>query len=102
MLLSDKTLSLVPARLFSRFFLPGARTNCFLSLFRFQDKTKNRWANRDTFEKVPGKYDLLRMDYAEDEPDAKKLRTEAAEKAPKVVSFHSVLLIRIHVSTSDV
>ncbi|XP_021354296.1 poly [ADP-ribose] polymerase 2-like isoform X2 [Mizuhopecten yessoensis] len=30
---------------------------------KFTDKTRNNWAERDNFEKVPGKYDLLKMDY---------------------------------------
>ncbi|XP_044137189.1 poly [ADP-ribose] polymerase 2-like [Bufo gargarizans] len=30
---------------------------------RFFDKTKNLWTERDDFEKVPGKYDFLRLDY---------------------------------------
>ena len=46
---------------------------------RFRDKTKNAWASRHNF-KYNGKYDLLKMDYAEDEPDAKKLRTEVDKK----------------------
>ena len=47
---------------------------------RFRDKTKNAWASRHNFTKFNGKYDLLKMDYAEDEPDAKKLRTEVDKK----------------------
>ncbi|XP_033729210.1 poly [ADP-ribose] polymerase 2-like, partial [Pecten maximus] len=34
---------------------------------KFTDKTRNDWANRDKFVKVPGKYDLLKMDYGEKE-----------------------------------
>ncbi|XP_067398636.1 poly [ADP-ribose] polymerase 2 [Emydura macquarii macquarii] len=30
---------------------------------KFFDKTKNHWAERAKFQKVPGKYDLLQMDY---------------------------------------
>ena len=30
---------------------------------RFHDKTNNRWDERNNFIKVPGKYDLLAMDY---------------------------------------
>ncbi|XP_041376216.1 poly [ADP-ribose] polymerase 2-like [Gigantopelta aegis] len=42
---------------------------------KFSDKTKNDWADRKGFAKVPGKYDLLAMDYSsgnqeEDEVDA--------------------------------
>ncbi|XP_043195197.1 poly [ADP-ribose] polymerase 2-like [Amphibalanus amphitrite] len=53
---------------------------------KFQDKTKNAWRNRADFVKVPGKYDLLKMDYAEDEPDAKKLKTEAEKKKKKEIA----------------
>ena len=31
--------------------------------FRFSDKTRNEWEDKDCFEKVQGKYDLLKMDY---------------------------------------
>lgn len=34
-----------------------------LSFYRFSDKTKNDWEDRNSFEKVHGKYDLLKMDY---------------------------------------
>lgn len=34
-----------------------------LELYRFLDKTKNNWEDREKFEKVPGKYDMLQMDY---------------------------------------
>ena len=45
--------------------------------FRFSDKTKNDWDSRDCFEKVPGKYDLLAMDYStEDAPDSGALETK--------------------------
>eukprot|EP00069_Balaena_mysticetus_P021733 bmy_13719T0 len=30
---------------------------------KFLDKTKNNWEDREKFEKVPGKYDMLQMDY---------------------------------------
>ncbi|EHA99222.1 Poly [ADP-ribose] polymerase 2 [Heterocephalus glaber] len=31
---------------------------------KFLDKTKNNWEDREKFVKVPGKYDILQMDYA--------------------------------------
>ncbi|MPC16397.1 Poly [ADP-ribose] polymerase 2 [Portunus trituberculatus] len=37
---------------------------------KFSDKTKNEWELQSIFEKVPGKYDLLKMDYSKG-----KLRT---------------------------
>ncbi|XP_048742265.2 poly [ADP-ribose] polymerase 2-like [Ostrea edulis] len=49
---------------------------------KFKDKTKNDWYQRKTFEKVPGKYDLLAIDYGakgEDETDAVKLKKEDSD-----------------------
>lgn len=41
---------------------------------KFTDKTKNKWANRDTFKSIPGKYTLIEMagedDAGEDTVDA--------------------------------
>ena len=31
---------------------------------RFEEKTKNNWEHRLNFEKVPGKYDMVFMDYS--------------------------------------
>ncbi len=36
---------------------------------KFQDKTKNKWDNRDSFTAVPGKYTLLEMDDDDDDDD---------------------------------
>lgn len=33
------------------------------TIFRFADKTNNSWEDRDSFVKVTGKYDLLKIDY---------------------------------------
>ncbi|KAK3701458.1 hypothetical protein QZH41_014541 [Actinostola sp. cb2023] len=47
---------------------------------KFSDKTKNDWEDRLMFVKVPGKYDLLTMDYKaddeKDEVDAPKVKEE--------------------------
>lgn len=53
---------------------------CICCPCRFSDKTKNDWDFRFMFEKVPGKYDLLKMDYSKgtDTPD-----TGAAVKKEK-------------------
>ena len=32
-------------------------------MYRFKDKTGNDWSMKDNFQKIPGKYDLLIMDY---------------------------------------
>ncbi|KAL3852915.1 hypothetical protein ACJMK2_016521 [Sinanodonta woodiana] len=37
---------------------------------KFSDKTKNKWANRDSFKPVPGKYTLIEMASDEDVVDA--------------------------------
>jgi len=63
---------------------------------KFSDKTKNDWDDRDSFEKCPGKYDLVKIDYnntkpVDDESDAvdgptEKLKEEPVEsKLPKSV-----------------
>ncbi|XP_072544606.1 poly [ADP-ribose] polymerase 2 isoform X2 [Salminus brasiliensis] len=36
---------------------------------KFLDKTKNEWADRANFEKVPGKYDLVFMDYSSNDKE---------------------------------
>lgn len=42
---------------------------CLMKLFcyRFFDKTKNEWEERENFEKVAGKYDMVFMDYSTNE-----------------------------------
>lgn len=57
--------------------------------FRFNDKTKNDWDMRDVFEKVPGKYDLLSMDYSkgEDTTDAAETAKKSLEQRKKVTSL---------------
>ncbi|ELU14708.1 hypothetical protein CAPTEDRAFT_122874 [Capitella teleta] len=55
---------------------------------KFSDKTKNAWSNRKNFEKIPGKYDLVEIDYGantkEDEgPVAKKPKNEPESKLDK-------------------
>ncbi|XP_066963757.1 poly [ADP-ribose] polymerase 2-like isoform X2 [Macrobrachium rosenbergii] len=42
---------------------------------KFNDKTRNDWNMRDCFEKQPGKYDLLEMDYSRED------KTDSAIKA---------------------
>ncbi|KAL8613854.1 hypothetical protein ACOMHN_032844 [Nucella lapillus] len=36
---------------------------------KFQDKTQNAWESREYFEKIPGKYDLVHLDYSAKEED---------------------------------
>ncbi|XP_054748686.2 poly [ADP-ribose] polymerase 2-like [Lytechinus pictus] len=53
---------------------------------KFWDKTKNEWMNKDSFVKVAGKYDLLKMDYdikdneTESSGDAKKAKPKVPSK----------------------
>lgn len=47
---------------------------------KFLDKTKNDWEDRTRFEKVPGKYDLVFMDYSTNEKEQNKVVTDAAPK----------------------
>ncbi|XP_037793637.1 poly [ADP-ribose] polymerase 2-like isoform X1 [Penaeus monodon] len=53
---------------------------------KFQNKTKNTWHERHSFEKVKGKYDLLAMDYSDgkDEPDSSAAKEEIKEKRKKL------------------
>nr|XP_017525786.2 poly [ADP-ribose] polymerase 2 isoform X1 [Manis javanica] len=50
---------------------------------KFHDKTKNNWEDHEKFEKVPGKYDLLQMDYS--------TNTQHEEETKKEESFKSAL-----------
>ena len=35
-----------------------------MAISRFFDKTRNNWGEREDFEKVKGKYDLVAIDYS--------------------------------------
>uniref|UniRef100_A0A8C4RRE2 Poly [ADP-ribose] polymerase n=1 Tax=Erpetoichthys calabaricus TaxID=27687 RepID=A0A8C4RRE2_ERPCA len=48
---------------------------------KFLDKTKNEWDNREHFEKVPGKYDIVKMDYMLEEVE--KTEEESTTQEPK-------------------
>ncbi|XP_048211654.1 poly [ADP-ribose] polymerase 2 [Perognathus longimembris pacificus] len=45
---------------------------------KFLDKTKNNWEAREKFEKVPGKYDMVQMDYATDTQEENETKQEEA------------------------
>lgn len=45
---------------------------------KFLDKTKNDWEDKDCFEKVPGKYDLVFMDYSSNDKQENKTEVDAA------------------------
>lgn len=55
---------------------------------RFLDKTKNEWDDRANFEKVPGKYDMVFMDYSTN----KKARDNTKNQQP--IYLLSVFVIR--------
>uniref|UniRef100_G1U392 Poly [ADP-ribose] polymerase n=1 Tax=Oryctolagus cuniculus TaxID=9986 RepID=G1U392_RABIT len=50
---------------------------------KFFDKTKNNWEDREKFEKVPGKYDMLQMDYAANTQGEDETKKEEALKSLK-------------------
>uniref|UniRef100_A0A3P8X0S0 Poly [ADP-ribose] polymerase n=1 Tax=Cynoglossus semilaevis TaxID=244447 RepID=A0A3P8X0S0_CYNSE len=50
---------------------------------KFSDKTKNEWEYRETFEKVPGKYDIVYMDYNTDEKKEEKLGSTSSTEVQK-------------------
>uniref|UniRef100_UPI0037E9767C poly [ADP-ribose] polymerase 2 n=1 Tax=Semicossyphus pulcher TaxID=241346 RepID=UPI0037E9767C len=45
---------------------------------KFLDKTKNEWEDRVSFEKVPGKYDMVFMDYSTNEKEESQDTVDAA------------------------
>ena len=53
---------------------------------RFSDKTKNDWEDRHNFQKVPGKYDLLIMDYNADEEEKDSVDAPVKEEKPVLES----------------
>ncbi|XP_060112277.1 poly [ADP-ribose] polymerase 2 [Heteronotia binoei] len=53
---------------------------------KFLDKTKNEWAKRNNFQKVPGKYDLLHMDYEASDAGEEKAASQKTVSCPKPVS----------------
>ena len=54
--------------------------------YRFSDKTKNDWEDRHNFQKVPGKYDLLIMDYNADEEEKDSVDAPVKEEKPVLES----------------
>lgn len=56
---------------------------------KFLDKTKNEWDDKDCFEKVPGKYDLVFMDYSSnDKQEEKKDEPDSAPEKKKLCSLN--------------
>ena len=62
----------------------------FFVSFRFSDKTKNDWEDKENFEKVPGKYDMLQMDYSDDSAQLETTdAVDSVKKEKKEVRFVS-------------
>ncbi|KAJ6651866.1 hypothetical protein lerEdw1_015971, partial [Lerista edwardsae] len=53
---------------------------------KFLDKTKNEWAKRGNFQKVPGKYDLLHMDYKASDAGDEEVSPQRTASGPKPAS----------------
>ncbi|MBW03405.1 Poly [ADP-ribose] polymerase 2, partial [Eschrichtius robustus] len=49
---------------------------------KFLDKTKNNWEDREKFEKVPGKYDMLQMDYTTNTQSEEETNKGESLKSP--------------------
>ncbi|XP_069880705.1 poly [ADP-ribose] polymerase 2 isoform X5 [Dipodomys merriami] len=66
---------------------------------KFFDKTKNNWEDREKFEKVPGKYDMLQMDYAtntQEEDETKQYQSLSdALKPPSKLDLRVQELIKL-------
>lgn len=52
---------------------------------KFSDKTKNEWENKATFEKVPGKYDMIFMDYSTNDKEEAEVKDELDAPAKKKI-----------------
>uniref|UniRef100_A0A670J5X1 Poly [ADP-ribose] polymerase n=1 Tax=Podarcis muralis TaxID=64176 RepID=A0A670J5X1_PODMU len=53
---------------------------------KFLDKTKNEWTKRCSFQKVPGKYDILHLDYEANDANEEKAASQKTASCPKPVS----------------
>ncbi|XP_062386566.1 poly [ADP-ribose] polymerase 2 [Sardina pilchardus] len=53
---------------------------------KFLDKTKNDWESRATFEKIPGKYDMIFMDYSTNDKEEAEVKEEKEAPVQKKVS----------------
>lgn len=49
---------------------------------KFLDKTKNNWEDREKFKKVPGKYDMVQMDYTTNTQNEEETKKEESLKSP--------------------
>ncbi|XP_052502856.1 poly [ADP-ribose] polymerase 2 [Budorcas taxicolor] len=60
---------------------------------KFLDKTKNNWEDREKFKKMPGKYDMLQMDYASSTQNEEETKKEESLKSP--LKLESQLDLRV-------
>ncbi|KAK2191455.1 hypothetical protein NP493_53g17011 [Ridgeia piscesae] len=63
---------------------------------KFSDKTKNDWASRRNFEKIPGKYDMVKLDYTtescvEQKKPTKPVKTPESKLHPKLQSLVNLI-----------
>ncbi|CAK6432434.1 unnamed protein product [Pipistrellus nathusii] len=49
---------------------------------KFLDKTKNNWEDREKFKKVPGKYDMVQMDYTTNTQNEEETKKKESLKSP--------------------
>ncbi|XP_036303174.1 poly [ADP-ribose] polymerase 2 isoform X3 [Pipistrellus kuhlii] len=49
---------------------------------KFLDKTKNNWEDRKKFKKVPGKYDMVQMDYTTNTQNEEETKKKESLKSP--------------------
>ncbi|CAF0811788.1 unnamed protein product [Didymodactylos carnosus] len=52
---------------------------------KFSDKTKNEWYHRDTFEKAPGKYDYIKLDFNASDVEEKKMKKNVEQKPSRII-----------------
>ncbi|KAM7379697.1 hypothetical protein PAMP_005231 [Pampus punctatissimus] len=63
---------------------------------KFLDKTKNEWEDRENFEKVPGKYDMVFMDYSANEKEAEQTTVDTAlKKKPSTLDMRIQSLLEL-------
>ncbi|XP_067685164.1 protein mono-ADP-ribosyltransferase PARP3-like [Haliotis asinina] len=64
---------------------------------KFQDKTRNKWANRDSFKPVPGKYTLIEManEDEEDEVDAPVVDTKGRKVKESALDVTTQKLVNL-------
>lgn len=55
---------------------------------KFDDKTRNDWDDRENFEKVPGKYDLVHLDYSDDRDENPKDEVDGMKQPKKELVCH--------------